>query len=194
MQNRPLIAVDPDGEETYLVVHGRGYADTDFQSHNVGGLFEHAANTRASEIRASSDFDASTDEIVVAPAGNRSEFLDLVNATYPSGAIKEIDVFSHGWEGGVNFGEGMMGDAFKRLSVADVGQLNPQLAPGATAHLYGCRTGLGSPSIAEAMADQLGIPVSGSTGPTWFTNTNPTAANPAVHQVPQAGKTVTYSP
>ena len=192
--NNPLAFVDPNGEQTYVVVHGRGYTDTDLRGHNVGDLFRHAAETRAAEIRASSEFDSANDAVVVVAAGNETEFADAVNADYPSGALKSIDVFSHGYEGGINFGEGGIGDSAKRMDIMEVNQLNPTMAPGASAHLYGCRTGLGSPSMAQAMANQLGVPVSGPTGPTWFTNPNPTPENPAVHQVPQGGQVVTYTP
>ncbi len=192
--NNPLAFVDPNGEETYVVVHGRGYADTDLRGYNVGGLFRHSAKTRATEIRESSGFDSTTDAVVVVPVGNETEFAEAVNADYPSGALKSIDVFSHGYEGGINFGEGGIGDSAKRMDIMEVNQLNPTMAPDASAQLYGCRTGLGNPSMAQAMANQLGVPVSGSTGPTWFTNPNPTPENPAVYQVPQGGQVVTFTP
>lgn len=194
VQNNPLAFVDPNGEETYVVVHGCGYTGTDLRGHNVGDLFRHAAETRAADIRASSEFDSAADSVVVVAAGNETEFADAVNADYASGPLKSIDVFSHGYEGGINFGEGGAGDTAKRMDIMEVNQLNPTMAPGASAQLYGCRTGLGDPSMAQAMANQLGVPVSGPTGPTWFTNPNPTAENPAVYQVPQGGHVVTYQP
>jgi len=192
----PLKFVDPTGELTFLVIYGKGYLATDLAGgdSDVGRLFEHAARTRVREIQASDRYDPHRDEVVLREVGTREQLVRTVNADYPSGEISSIDIFSHGYIGGLNFGEGPSMSREKNLQVSQVGELRPRLAPSAKATLYGCDTGRGQPSLAEAISKHLGIPVTAPTSYTWFTNTTPTPQNPDVYQVPQGGAMTTFWP
>ncbi len=165
-RNNPLKYVDPDGRLTFLVFHGRGYTATELKGttagNDVGRSFQLLAQKRKAEIEKSKSFNSKKDKVLVLSAGKADEFIKGMNAKYASGDIKGVDVFSHAYPGGLNLGEGAVGDPSKRFELSDLANLTPQLAPGARMGLFGCNTGVGSPSIAQALSDRLGIPVTGA--------------------------------
>jgi hypothetical protein len=181
-----------DGIGNPTDIAGDGHLATEMQGlvGDVGDLFVLAAQTRAAEIEASSSFDPSSDAVEIVEVSTGAEFADAMNATYQSGQLQSVEVFSHAFGDGINLGGGLSGTTEKLFMGSQTGELSPDFAPDATMKFCGCNTAVGSPSIAEAFADAFGIAVTGSNSPTRFDNVDP--ARP-VHQITE-GAWITFSP
>lgn len=66
--NNPIIAIDPLGKDTFLIIYGSRKIATDTNFHNVGGNFEKAAAGRKYQIKTSSSFNAKTDKVEIRKA------------------------------------------------------------------------------------------------------------------------------
>jgi len=104
--NNPINVIDINGDSTYLVIYGAGYLNYQYQgqSHDVGDGFKKNAEAHAESIRNRSGYDPNSDAVVVVEAKSTEQFTDATNATYGTGKIAEMTVFSHGYEGGVSLG------------------------------------------------------------------------------------------
>ncbi len=198
--DRPTVAIDPNGLDTYLLLVGRGYQATTPPYSGPGGLgnqglnFKNAAETRKKEIMKSPGFDPEKDKVEIKDVGTGKEAKDALNKKYDSGPIKDVETFSHGGRGALNFGEGpetQKGTTPEKwLTKNDLAQTHPDFAPGATATFNACDSGLAPPggtSIAQSAAELWGIPASGAPTSMSFDNPYPTTANPDVHMIPDYG-------
>ena len=170
VRNNPLKAIDPTGDETFLVVYGAGELRPDMrgQHGDVGDQFKIAAETRRAQIEKSAAFTHGVDQVFLINATNADEFYNAVNHDYPSGKIEGLEVFSHAWTGGLNLGgygdRGVRGDNIARLDVLN-------FAKDATITLWGCNAGCPVPNgvpFAQQLANMTGIPVQAHQGPTEF--------------------------
>ena len=194
----PLSFVDPKGLDTYLILHGAGYLNTDAQgqSHDVGDRFMLSAEARADQIRNSAEFDPEKDDVFVVPAFSTKAFVDAVNASYWSGDIVLLASYSHGYSGGISLG-GESGNMAQRWDY-DLREINPttllQLDPGkfalaATIDVNACNVGK---SFAQDMANYLNRPVSAFMGPAqWPNRTDNSRMVPAN---PRTGAKRTFTP
>jgi RHS repeat-associated protein len=175
-ENNPLKFVDPDGLDTYVVIYGAPYTNyrAAGQSHDVGGNFKLAAETRRRDIEKRPGFDPRKDAVVVVEARSTQKALEAVNTRYATGKIKEVSVFSHGYSGGISLGGEMNNDL--QRDTYDLRELNYTTIVGidpdnetfdAKWDLNGCNNGNG---IAPVLANYLGESrsVSGFTGPAEF--------------------------
>ncbi len=157
VKNDPLSATDPTGEAEYRVLYG----EPGLGKYNVGGNFRRAAETRAAELRAEGH------HVTVAAVATTGEF----NAAITSGAMIDggVDYFGHGGAGSLYPGENA--GAETNIDADNVGELSGRnLADSATVTLNACYSGAGgSESIAQLMADRLGVSVKGSERPLGFT-------------------------
>ena len=177
--NNPLKYVDPNGEDTYLAIHGASYLNTASvgQAHDVGGNFQLAAQTYAREVEARPGFDPKKDAVVVVPASSTEQFVRAVNSEYASGKIAEMAVFSHGYNSGVSLG-GELGNLdqlrnydLREINFRTMGQISPgNFTENAKVDLFGCEIGSG---FAASFAEHLGgkRTVSGFLGPAQFKTT-----------------------
>lgn len=187
---------------TYIIVYGTGRVNPQTPvDHNVGLLFKKAADAKRREITARLGKTAAQNTIVFEYTPTENELKAVLNKKYAL-PVKEIHIFSHGWDEGVNLGGPDPGPGKKgvddkpqerRLIAEDLGEYKVQWAGEPTVVLYGCNTGnpAGNPAFAQTVADEFGVPVKGPTtsshfefGGTW-----------GVQQVPdKPGKVVEYKP
>lgn len=103
VRNSPMINIDPDGEDTYLVIYGAGADNPVLKTHNQGDNFKQSALALQKRLHKSGVLKEG-DEVVVVYATTESEFINAVNKKYESGKIAQLDVFSHGSNNSMNFG------------------------------------------------------------------------------------------
>jgi len=178
-RNNPLKFVDPNGEDTYVVIYGGPYLNSAMQGQHgdVGRGFQQAAATYAKGIESSPGFNAQTDAIVTVEARSTDQFVAATNNQYPSGKIAGLAVFSHGYGSGVSLG----GEAGNRAQLLDYDQREinysnvnridaSNFTETAAVDLFGCNCGNG---IAATLAGHLGGKrrVGGFTGPAEFKTT-----------------------
>ncbi len=162
----PLKFVDPDGNVTHVVAYGAPYlrytrAGTD---HDVGQGFKRSAEASAKRIRARSDFNPKTDDVVLAFTPSTAKLVDALNTKYASGKIQSFTLFSHGYSGGAGLGGEMNNDAqltnydLRELNSTTVGQIDfSNFETSAVVTFNGCNIGsAGAESVAQMMADRLG--------------------------------------
>jgi RHS repeat-associated protein len=103
--NNPIIFVDPDGEDTYLIIYGAGYenAESVGEHGDQGDNFKKNAEAHADKLRNSGTL-AEGDAVVVVRAASSEKFINTVNAEYESGKIAELTTFSHGGPWGLSLG------------------------------------------------------------------------------------------
>jgi RHS repeat-associated protein len=147
--------IDPFGLDRVLIVVG----DRGKGRHNVGSNFERAAETSAAEARARGD------EADVVRASTVGDVDSAINSGDP---VDRLEYFGHGWDGVLYPGEDPGADT--NIDASNIGKLSGgNLNPGASATINACRSGAGGDaSIAQQLANQLGVPVSGPTGPMGF--------------------------
>jgi RHS repeat-associated protein len=151
----PVNFADPLGLDRVVIVVG----DRGLGRHNVGSNFQRAADTAAAAAAAAGD------DVTVVNASSASDFNNAINSGPP---VDRFEYYGHGWTGvlfpGQNSGPGT------NIDPSNLGSLSgANLAPGATGVLNSCRSGTGGDSsIAQGVANQLGVPVTGSTGPMGF--------------------------
>jgi RHS repeat-associated protein len=196
VMNNPMKAIDPDGRETFLVIYGNGELSPQYrgQSGDVGRQFEIAATTRAAQIRKSDAFNAATDQVFTINASNADEFFTATNMKYSSGKIEGLEVFSHSWYGGLNLG----GEGDRGVRADNIGRIDKgNLAPNASATLWGCNSGCPAPqggkSFAQQLSNALGMTVRAHTGPTEF-NKQGKGSPPMVPSNPARGAMRIFKP
>jgi RHS repeat-associated protein len=157
--NNPLIYIDPNGEERYVIVVG----DRGLGPHNAGRNFERAAATRQAALTAAGH------DVTVSRASSVSQMNQAI--TSGPAITGGVIYYGHGWQGTLYIGQGP--EAGTNLTSANVGQLSgANLGPGASVELNGCMSGAGgADSMAQQVATQLGVPTTGSTTPMSFTPT-----------------------
>ncbi len=108
--NMPMIAIDANGDSTYLVVYGAGYENYTLRGgeHDNGNNFKLDAEALKLKIESSPAFDPCRDAVVIVYAPNTERFVQATNTKYASGKIASLTVFSHGyamsWTNGTNSG------------------------------------------------------------------------------------------
>ncbi len=162
----PIGRIDPRGLDLILIGENGG----------LGKLFELAAKTWDRE-------NCGCNEIV--HVGTGDEAVEAIES-YASrnNGVDGLQVFAHSASDGVYFNQGVTINSLYSdgagwwLSYVPGGQarieeIDPDLfKPGATIQLFGCNTGDGDTSFAEALAKHLGRPVTGSQSPTHFEPSN----------------------
>jgi len=166
---------------TYIICYGSGrwHPDQPHQ-HNVGPNFRLAAEAKRQEIVTRLGTAARMSTIVFEYTPTEAELRAVLNRPYPQ-PVKELYIFSHGWEEGVNLGGPDPGGERKLPDIPQQRQLTPEDLANYHIHwaaepevvLYGCQTGKsgsepGSLPFAQSMSDALGVPVKGSTTYTHF--------------------------
>jgi hypothetical protein len=119
--NNPVIFVDPNGMDTYLIIYGQGWHRPGNNDYNVGEGFKRSAEAMKN-IMEMYDNLKEGDAIVVVFAKTEKEFLDAVNKEYESGAIKELAIYTHGTANSINLGgtlEGGSAQDYRLVSVDD---------------------------------------------------------------------------
>jgi len=104
--NNPIIFIDPDGEDTFLVLVGAPYLNYEMRGDygDVGRNFQLAAEYYKGQIIKSDKFDSKNDAVVIIEANSTEKFLQAANRNYDSGKIVELAVFSHGYKKGISLG------------------------------------------------------------------------------------------
>ncbi|HAM97206.1 MAG TPA: hypothetical protein DCQ26_01210 [Marinilabiliales bacterium] len=103
--NNPIIFVDPDGEDTYLIIYGAGYenAESKGMHGDQSESFRLNAEAHADKLRNSGTL-ADGDAVIVVRAASSYAFMQAVNKEYDSGKITELTTFSHGGPWGLSLG------------------------------------------------------------------------------------------
>jgi RHS repeat-associated protein len=176
----PIIFIDPNGEDTYLIIYGAPSDNPVLKTHNQGDNFKQSAEVLQATLR-SSGMLKETDAVVVVYARTEEEFVQAVNAQYESGKIAQLDVFSHGSNYSINLGgyedreDGRTNSQKDYRLVSSVpSDMNPDggnefeqinadnFTEQAKVNLWGCNMGgkaddpEGEYCTGQAMADQLG--------------------------------------
>jgi hypothetical protein len=172
-----------------------------FKDGNQEGAFRLAAGAKRREITARLGRAAKQSHIVLEYCPTENELKAVLNRKYPL-PVKEVHIFSHVWEAGINLGgpDPGMGRVApderpqeRRVVPSELGDYQVQWADQPSVVLYGCKTGnpVGSPPFAQSVSDAFGVPVTGSTTTTEFDFTGPWGAK----QVPvRPGRMVEFTP
>lgn len=157
--NMPIAAIDANGDSTYLVIYGAGYLNYQSQggADDLGITFKLHATQLEKQIRNSTGFDPKNDNVIVVYAPSTDQFVNATNAKYASGAIKQMDVFSHGGSYGLSLGGRAPTDPGSNQTTADadlnnydrreinsntVGQIDfSNFGPGSVCTFNGCSIG-----------------------------------------------------
>ncbi|MHB0972605.1 MAG: RHS repeat-associated core domain-containing protein, partial [Thermoanaerobaculia bacterium] len=147
---------DPRGEDTMLILYGEGYLSTQDigRDHDVGNNFQLAAETRARElqplvdrmnVRLRAQGKKGADLWYIAGPLRvplRDDLIREVNGRRGSGPIRELHVFSHGWQGGLNLGgSDRQNWQLRNLMVSDIPRISlTAFTKGAEANFFGCNT------------------------------------------------------
>ncbi|GIH10404.1 hypothetical protein Rhe02_84710 [Rhizocola hellebori] len=199
--HRAPAAVPPPA--TYLICYGspRLNPGTPYE-HNVGLQMKYAAEAKQREITARLGKAAAQNTIVVAYTPTEVELRQVLNKQYAL-PVKEVHVYSHGWEQGVNLGGQDPGWGKKgaetaaemeerKMRPADLDDYKVQWAEDPSVVLYGCNVGndkAGAP-MAQSTADKWGVPV---TAPSTTSHFDPGGFG--TMQVPdKGGKMNTFTP
>ena len=104
--NNPINVIDINGDSTYLVMYGASYKNylSEGGDHDVGGGFKKNAEALAESIRNRPGFDPERDAVNVVETKTSEQFVDATNATYETGEIAEMTVFSHGYPLAISLG------------------------------------------------------------------------------------------
>ncbi len=104
--NSPIIAVDLNGDSTYVVLYGKGYLNPTMKGsqYDVGDGFKNSALARKNEILNRPGYDASRDEVIMLEVATEDEYIAALNADHPKGPIAEMHVYSHGSNNSINLG------------------------------------------------------------------------------------------
>ncbi len=103
--NNPIIFIDPDGQDTYLIIYGAGYENAELigETGDQGDNFQKNAEALADKIR-NSGMLGEGDDVVVTRAASSESFIEAVNKEYDSGEIASLTTFSHGGPWGLSLG------------------------------------------------------------------------------------------
>ncbi|MFW5872942.1 MAG: RHS repeat-associated core domain-containing protein, partial [bacterium] len=177
--NNPINIIDINGDSTYLVIYGAGYLNYQYQGqeYDQGDNFKKNAEAHAENIKNRQGYDENRDDVILVEAKTTEQFTDATNATYGSGKIAEMTVFSHGGEYGVSLGgqspndpgvtqteaDAQLNDYDKReINANTMGQIDKNNFEGnARVSLYGCNIGgytrsSASNSFGQGFANYMG--------------------------------------
>ena len=187
---------------TYLIIYGSGRVTPEtVVAHNVGALFKMAAAAKQREITARLGKTAKQNNIVFEYCPTENELKTVLNRKYAL-PVKEVHIFSHGWDEGINLGGPDPGPGRKladtkpqerRVVPEELGDYQIRWADQPSVVLYGCNTGnpVGSPAFAQSVSDAFGVPVTGPTMSSHFEF----GGGFGPRQVPdRPGKMATYTP
>jgi hypothetical protein len=182
--NNPIKYIDVNGGSTILVIYGSGWLNPNAKgaSHDVGQGFRKNAEARAEQLKTNLK---EGDAVEILYTSTEQEYIDALNNEYPSGTIKQVDVYAHGSNNSINLGgpangpvEKTPSDSDYRLVSAMKSEQNPDgndetqrinsanFSPTATFNLWGCN--LGGSSVderksgmnhAQSLANSLGSDV-----------------------------------
>jgi Domain of unknown function (DUF4157)/Domain of unknown function (DUF4347) len=167
---------------TYIICYGSGWVNPEMahQDHDVGKQFKLAADAKRREIVARLGTAARMSTIVFEYTPTEAELKAALNRPYAQ-PVKEVHIFSHGWNEGINLGgpgagpgkpatESLQDVQERRLQPGDLANYHVHWAAEPEVVLYGCNTGnpAGSVPFAQSMSDEFGVPVKGSTVGTHF--------------------------
>jgi hypothetical protein len=188
---------------TYLICYGspRLNPGTPYE-HNVGTQMKSSAEAKKREITARLGKSAAQNNIVVAYTPTEVELRKVLNQKYAL-PVKEVHIYSHGWEEGVNLGgqdpgwgkKGVESESDmeeRKMRPGDLDDYKVQWADDPSVVLYGCNVGndkAGAP-MAQSTADKWGVPV---TAPSTSSHFDPGGFGTV--QVPdKGGKMNTFKP
>lgn len=194
---------------TYIICYGSGWVKPTraHQEHDVGAQFKLAAEAKRREIVARLGTAARMSTIVFEYTPTEAELKAVLNRSYAQ-PVKEVHIFSHGWDEGINLGgpgpapgkaatESPQDVQERRLTQEDLSNYHVHWAAEPEVVLYGCNTGnrtelsADSPPFAQSMSDKFGVPVKGSTVGTHFVYGGPFG----VREVPdRPGKVQEFTP
>jgi hypothetical protein len=169
-------------------------------SHDAGESFKKNAEALAASIRNRAGYDPDRDAVVVIEAKSTEQFTDATNATYETGKIAEMTVFSHGYPEGVGLGGQSPNDQGATQASADEQSVNynkreinkstmsqistNNFEDNARTTFYGCRIGgsdnsSASSSFGQTFANYMGgnRTVKAFTGYSEFTSTGGNGRN-----------------
>jgi hypothetical protein len=171
---------------TYIICYGSGWVNPEMahRDHDVGEQFKLAAEAKRREIVARLGTAVRTSTIVFEYTPTETELKAVLNRSYAQ-PVKEVHIFSHGWDEGINLGgpsvgprkpatESLQDVQERRLIPEDLANYHVHWAAEPEVVLYGCNTGNrtrlspGSVPCAQSMSDEFGVPVKGSTVGTHF--------------------------
>ena len=175
-RNDPINRIDPNGEDSYLVMVGDPGIQGTEVNHNVGRNFERLAETRISEL-VDAGHTVRMSRVSGVPDMNRAM---STGAKIDGAAI----YYGHAWTGVLYPGE--QPGPGTNVDSSNIHQLSgTNLVGDAIVELHGCNTASGGAnSIAQMLANQLGVPVLGWTAPIMFSgdpnvvNSEPNARPP----------------
>ncbi|MFL9839294.1 RHS repeat-associated core domain-containing protein, partial [Flavobacterium sp. ST-75] len=174
--NNPIKYIDPTGMEafegdppkgTYIIIYGAGWDNPQSKSSNQGDSFKLNAEAQKQELINNGVPETS---IVLGRAQTKEEFLNIVNKEYESGEIIQMDIYSHSYANGINFGgyEGMeppQGEstpadkAYRLLFKTDISQINKEnFSKDSKVTIWGCNAGKevnGQEPIAQVFVNHL---------------------------------------
>lgn len=187
---------------TYLLIYGSGRVNpAEPRDHNARGAFRLAAEAKRREITARLGATAKQNNIVLEYCPTENELKAVLNRQYPL-PVKEVHIFSHGWDEGINLGGPDPGGGRRapderpqerRVVPEELGDYDIRWADQPSVVLYGCNTGnpVGSPAFAQSASDAFGVPVTGPTTSSHFEPRRPWG----LQQVPdRPGTMATYTP
>lgn len=178
-----------NGHVTYLIIYGAGYLNIRNISitHDQGSNFK--KNAIALKALIASRAGCDPEQVVLAEARSTSEFVKATNKKYETGKIDSLTVFSHGTESSISLGGEL--DNYDQLDNYDLREINfktiDQIARDnfeKSAHitLYGCNIGTGGESsLAQLIADTLGLTVKAFDGPAEAKSKNKDGKAPLVY-------------
>ena len=184
--NNLMNYIDVNGDSTYLVIHGAGYNNYQLrgQAGDQGDGFKKSAEAYAQSIKNRSGYDDKRDAVIVVGASSTEQFVNATNATYETGKIAELSVFSHGYDGAICLGGQSPGDGvtldqanaqlidynLREINDETMGQINTgNFESNSRTTLWGCNiggynTGGASGSFAQSFANYMGGTVRAFTG------------------------------
>lgn len=86
---------------TYLIIYAQGWDNPHTKGHDQGEAFKKNAEALRTKLIMNG---INKSSIVLLKATTEEEFLNAVNRIYPTGKIKQLDVYSHMSNNGINFG------------------------------------------------------------------------------------------
>ena len=177
--NNPVSAVDPDGEEVYMLFYTIG-------NNRGNGMFYAAALTRQRDIMESKSFNPQKDIVVLMPItdlGTIGNKVSSITKKYSEkyGKTAEFSIWSHagidGPIGTVTTSENILDG--KQMSIKGWGKIDFNWGQDAVANFFGCRTGVFQDGVASfvtrlsAQSNFKDVKVSGQTSssyPSSYTN------------------------
>ena len=136
VRNNPLIGVDPDGLDVYVVAYTTGNSEGD-------DALKRAAQTKKDEITSSKGFDPKKDTVIMGGVKTKEDFQNLLNSAASVsdqfGKTSNVSLFSHSGD--------LDGPVFhdaaghpSQMTQGDMSNLKVNWSSNATASFFGCRS------------------------------------------------------